>query len=256
MAAINAETEFVFAREPSTLQRIKHRAGAGKESQSALTAGSADRCTVVRSGTSFRNHESANGMIAIASPQRKTPFSAWENACRNWAWTSGGSCFACSGLMWTPPARYLRRAGRQEPELVGEARGEDRAEERDAEGAADRAEERRGRGRDAHVLRRARRSGRRARAPASRGRSRRRRRPCTPRRARARCRRRAARAASMPTTSSAVPAIGNDLVAADPADHPARTRSRRRAGPAISGIIAQAGLGRRCSRRRAGGRAG
>jgi hypothetical protein len=30
-AAINAETEFVFAREPGTLQRLKHVAAAGKE---------------------------------------------------------------------------------------------------------------------------------------------------------------------------------------------------------------------------------
>ena len=54
--------------------------------------------SVVRSGTSLSSHESTNGTIAIAMPQRKTPCSACANACRKSAWTAGGRCLACVGV--------------------------------------------------------------------------------------------------------------------------------------------------------------
>ena len=50
-------------------------------------------------------------------------------------------------------AQAVDDRAREVRELAREARGEDGAEDRDAEGAAHRAEERRGRGRDADVLR-------------------------------------------------------------------------------------------------------
>ena len=85
-------------------------------------------------------------------PQRKTPWSECAKASRKSAWTAGGSWAACSGLRWTPPpSRSVTLAGSfasWSPSLDRE----DRAEDRDSEGAADRSGERGGRGRDADVL--------------------------------------------------------------------------------------------------------
>src|SRR4029079_803421 len=58
--------------------------------------------SVVRSGTSLRNHASTAGTIAITMPQRKTPWSAFAKICRKSARTSGGSCLARAGS--TAPA--------------------------------------------------------------------------------------------------------------------------------------------------------
>ena len=256
----------VVARDPARRRLTARCERGGSTSSSGGVApadgllgaelGRAAVASVVRSGTSLRNHESTNGMIAIAhAPQEHAVQRVGEGRAGTPRGSAGGSLPASAGLSWTPLPSARDDVARQVRELVREPRREDRAEDRDAEGAADRAEEGRRRRSRRRCSPAARRSGRRARAPASRGRCRRRRRACRRRRARARCRRRAGRAGTCRRRGSPVPTIGKHPVAADAADRAARERSRRRAGRPSAAACAGPSPWR-WRRRRAAGRAG